>query len=61
MRIILVAILILVVGLVTFWWQAHASSKSSFVTAAIKPHAVASAASLQGFQRFQKLKKRIWP
>jgi HlyD family secretion protein len=47
-RIILVAILILVVGLVTFWWQAHASSKSSFVSAAIKRGSVASTIAAAG-------------
>lgn len=48
MRIILVAILILVVGLVTFWWQAHANSQSSFVTAAIKRGSVTSTIGAAG-------------
>src|SRR5260370_15560691 len=47
-RIILVAIVILVVGLVTFWWQAHAGSKSSFVTAAIKRGSVTSTIAAAG-------------
>jgi HlyD family secretion protein len=47
-RIILVAILILIVGLVTFWWQAHANSKSSFVTAAIKRGTVTSTIAAAG-------------
>jgi HlyD family secretion protein len=48
MRIILVAILILVVGLVAFWWQAHASSKSSFVTAIVKRGSVTSTIAAAG-------------
>jgi HlyD family secretion protein len=47
-RIIVVAILILVVGLVTFWWQAHANSQSSFVTAAIKRGSVTSTIAAAG-------------
>jgi HlyD family secretion protein len=47
-RIILVAILVLVVGLVTFWWQAHANSQSSFVTAAIMRGSVTSTIAAAG-------------
>jgi HlyD family secretion protein len=45
---ILVAILILIVGFVTFWWQAHANRKSPFVTAAIKRGSVTSTIAAAG-------------
>ena len=47
-RIILIAILILIAGLVTFWWQARANSKSSFVTVAIKRGSVTSTIAAAG-------------